>query len=363
MVLPSALGTGFGASWMKSWLVIVIALLAAGVGAAAVWAYDVLFAEQVERSASKYTLATVETGEIGASITLNAVAHWPTRSAGINRARGVVTDVRHKSGTPVREGDVLYTVNLEPVVLGAGKIPPFRTQRVGVRGADVEQLQDFLDRLGYPVGDPPGSFQASTAAAVRAWQAGTGATVDGVVDPGDIIFVRSSFPRAIVFETISVGSTLGGGETVVSLLAKTPRFTMPVTASQAAVMPADTSVVIDGPGGERWDAMVASQRTNPSTSQVEVRLVSGDADQPVCGQRCDAIPTTGSTRLLSKVVTVEPTRGLVIPVAAISSRAEELSVTTDDGTERSISVVASSDGMAVVTGLAAGSRVRIEPQG
>ena len=56
-----------------------------------------------------------------------------------------------------------------------------RLLKMGVRGTDVQQLQQALKAGGYDPGGADGVFGAKTAAAVRAFQQARGLTVDGIV--------------------------------------------------------------------------------------------------------------------------------------------------------------------------------------
>lgn len=349
---------------MRVRFVVLVAVVTAVLGAAATWAAMTLFKDTPREPTATYTLVTVGKGEVGSSIALNTVAAWSATGVGINRAVGVVTEVLVRPGASVKEGQVLYSVNLEPVVIGTGSIPSFRSLAEGATGQDVEQLQTFLAHVGHPTYDSSGTFAASTRSAVRSWQADVGATVDGIVEPGDIVFIPSRLPQTVSLDhgTIKVGASLAGGETVVSLLAQSPRFVLPVTDSQAAVMPAGTVVFIKAPSGGNWKARVASQEPNAATSQTDVVLRASSKGQPICRSACQSIPVLGQTSLESRVVTLRTTRGLVVPVAALLSDAEGVSVMKADGTVSPVTVVASSDGVAVVTGVAPGDRLRIEPK-
>jgi len=342
---------------------ILVAGIAALVGAATAWSVLVLFKDPGTEPASTFTTTTVKEGKVGASIALNTVVTWGSRGAGINRASGVVTRVGPAVRSDAHVGDILYWVDLKPVVVARGATPSFRALSVGSNGDDVVQLQMFMEELGHLVADASGDFGASTDYAVRQWQEDVGATVDGVVDAGDIIYLDSTFPRAVVLRTAvaSVGATLTGGEEVLSVLSASPTFVIPVTDTQAAVMPTGTPVIIDGPSGTRWRAEVASQNVDPRTKQINIRLVAPDPGRPICRSQCGQLPATHTSTLQSRVITVRTVRGLVVPVAAISSGSEGLSVTDEAGQRKSISIVASTDGLAVVEGLKAGERLRIGP--
>lgn len=110
----------------------------------------------------------------------------------VNQLAGTFTAIA-ADGSTANPGDVLYRVNTEPVIALNGGFPAFRTLANGVEaGRDVRQLEQNLVALGY---DPDGtltvdrSFTAATEAAVLRLQADLGAEEDGVVDLGEIVFM------------------------------------------------------------------------------------------------------------------------------------------------------------------------------
>ena len=78
---------------------------------------------------------------------------------------------------------------------------------------------------------------------MKAWQKSLGLTPDGVVQPGDVVFVPSLPTRvALDAEVIHRGGMVTGGEPVVKGLPVSPAFTIPVTDTRAAMMPTGTRV-------------------------------------------------------------------------------------------------------------------------
>jgi peptidoglycan hydrolase-like protein with peptidoglycan-binding domain len=79
-------------------------------------------------------------------------------------------------------------------------------------GHDVQQLEEALVALGY---DPDAmltvdnEFTTATQEVVRAWQEGIGATVDGVVDFGEIVFLPG--PAQVLDVLADPGDQAGGG--------------------------------------------------------------------------------------------------------------------------------------------------------
>ena len=140
------------------------------------------------------------------------------------RVIGTITGVADP-GTALQQGDVLYRVNGEPVVVFYGDVPAYRRlwdAPTNLEGDDVEQLEAALVALGY---DPDGTvtvdqeFTYNTAQVVEEWQEDIGAEVDGVVDLGEVIFIPGP---AQVRTMVAVGDSTGNGGPVASLITGDP---------------------------------------------------------------------------------------------------------------------------------------------
>jgi hypothetical protein len=220
----------------------------------------------------------------------------------------------------------------------------------------------MLAALGFFHAAPDGHFGFGTTIAVKAWQRSLGLTPDGVVQPGDVVFVPSLPTRvALDAKVIHRGGTVTGGEPVVEGLPAAPVFTVPVSDAQAALMPTGTRVQITTDQAE-WEGYVADQRTDPQEGTTII--LAGKDGASICGQDCGSIPVTGRSLLLSKVVTVESVSGLVVPSAALLSSADgTVSVTDTKGASHKVTVTTSAHGMSVIVGVPAGTRVRVPATG
>ena len=121
-------------------------------------------------------------------------------------------------GTEVDNGDLLYEVNREPVVLLTGSVPSYRTLQRSDTGDDVAVLQAALVRLGYdPDGlvEIDGEFGALTEEMVEAWQQTIGADVDGAVELGEIV-VRSGASR-VASVAVGTGDDVSSDTTILVL--------------------------------------------------------------------------------------------------------------------------------------------------
>lgn len=325
--------------------------LLVGAGIAVGWAVtSVLTPASDVLDAAGFTTVVVVPGEVGSSLTLNTAAQWEPVPVGTNRASGVVTGVSVAAGDQVDQGDWLYVVDLRPVVVAEGQVPAFREVGAGARGEDVAQLQVMLGAVGFYDGDATGEVDEGTEEAIRAWQESLGLEPTGVVMDGDVIFVPSLPTRvALDVHLVSRGSGLSGGEAVLQGLPPAPTFTVPVTETQAQLMPLGTRVEVTGPGEVVWEGFVADQVADEFGS-VTVSL-EGTGGAVICGQECGLVPVTGQSLLTSRIVTVETVFGLVVPSAALVTGADGvIAVVEADGVRRAVSVVASARGMSVIEG-------------
>lgn len=343
----------------------LVTWVAAGavVGAVLSWAVIQVFAPPAAvRVTEQFTTATVADGTVAFSLTLNTSAVWKATVTGRNLAGGTVTTIPFDASKEATNGEVLYTVDMRPVVIGVGQIPAYRNLTEGDTGPDVAQLQGVLAAGGWYSGAQDGDFGAATTRAAKAWQKSLGVAVDGVVRASDVIYAPE-LPAKLVIDSKVVfrGAALGGGETVVSAVGATPDFSIAVTDQQARTIPLGTQVSINAPNGGSWSSKVVDTTTD---SNKQIWLVLGSTtDQAICADQCAQVPASGENLLSSRVVVTPETSGLVVPTAALKTTADGTIVVLEpNGTAHSVSVTASARGMSVITGVDAGLVVRVPAQ-
>jgi peptidoglycan hydrolase-like protein with peptidoglycan-binding domain len=86
---------------------------------------------------------------------------------------GIVTSIP-APGTQLGEGAVVLTASGRPLFLLAGDRLGVRDLGPGLVGADVQQLEEALQRLGFDPGTVDESYDAATESAVKAWYAAAG---------------------------------------------------------------------------------------------------------------------------------------------------------------------------------------------
>lgn len=337
------------------WVLAILVL-----GGALGWAGAVVLrpTPQVPTAAGFVTAEAVR-GQVGSELNLAVTAQWTRAPAASNRASGIVTAVTPLDGSPIAAGAVLYKVDQRPVVIAVGAVPAYRDLGQGARGEDVRQLETLLGGLGHLTSAADDRFESDTAAAVRDWQHELGVDPQGVVRSGDMVFV-DQLPARLVLdgEVISRGSTLGGGEAAVLVLADQPEFVLEITQEQADRIPIGTAVQITAPDGQTWEAVTVESR--PGEAGAVVIQLAAVAGGTICADACTQVPVGEPVILDSEVVTDPPVSGVTVPVAALRSTASgDVVVVAPDGSERLVTIEASVGGTAVVEGIAAGDRVRV----
>lgn len=356
--------------------VAIIILLA--VGALIGWSVRTVALPQDDGAPEKAsTTAVVQQGSVGRSLRLDSTATWPSSDqTGQNTAAGTVTSVEVASGDQVTAGQIVYTVDLAPVVVAQGSVPMFRDIRMGDSGADVVQMQSLLASQGYLAEPFEAEVGPMTREAARAWQSEIGAPVENAADEaeadapedsstpsdstdqddggdsnaeeasdsadlivprGRIIFVNSLPARVQVGteeatdpmtgipaespSSFTVGSSVSGGETAFTMLDEAPDFSMTLTDAQAAMIAPGTEVELETSTGETWDALVGDLTPEGDGFKTQLSAEQGSS-QPICNDSCaEAIPVEG-TSVPAHITIVPETEGLVVPTGAVKTMAD-----------------------------------------
>lgn len=335
------------------------------VGLLAGWAVSRVFGgSEPPVEIADHTYVEVVPGEVFDVRTLRAVASWDVVPVATNRASGTVTSVRADPGATVAAGEVMYEVDERPVVAAVGEIPAYRSISRGDRGGDVAQLQRMLSALGWYDGDPDGVFDASVRDAVRDWQESLQLERSGVVELGDIVFFPELPIRVVLDETvIARGKVLAGGEDAIGSLGEAPRFVIDLGVNQTDPVPVGETVSLEAVirGSEvSWEAVAGETRLGPEGWMVELLPLGGTA---ICGDECGLVPVGAGWSLDAALVRVPHTAGLVVPVAALVSKADGSTGVIDEAGEIiGVEVLAVARGMAVVEGVEEATRVQVPAQ-
>lgn len=330
----------------------VVGALVLGVAGVAYWAgTTAVVPPQIPVEAHAGQTYQVASSSVSRSFQVPVSASWHPEQTLVSAVDGVVTSVPHRSGNLAESGDIIATINLEPVVVAEGAVPMFRPLERGVEGPDVAQFQEFLRFKRFLKGPVDGRFGPATAAAAARWQRAIGAK-RGLVGPGSLLFVERLPARLQVLASVAQRTSVGSE--FVRVLADRPDFSANVGASERAELTTGMEIAVSGPDGAMWPG-----RLGTFTSRDDGRFASALTGE-LCGIDCAAIAVEGDTALAGAIVTVPETRGPVVPMSAIVEEPSGvLTVTLADGTRQQVEVVAEADGFAVVTGIQAGAIIEL----
>ncbi len=320
-------------------------------------------------NAAATTTAAIARRSLSARTSLDGTLGYAGDYTVAGQGRGTITWLP-AVGQVIHQGQVLYRVDGQPVVLLYGATPVYRALAQGkkaadVSGADVAQLNRDLVALGYASSDDldPSSdeFSWATKAAIKALQEHLGLTQTGKLDLGQILFL----PTAA--RVTSLSATLGGQASGPVLKATSTRrqVTVNLDAAQQSQIKVGDKVTITLPNGRTTPGRVASVGKVASTP------TAGSSDSPTV--EVDITPTdAAATGTLDKapvqveITTATARNALVVPVNALLALAGggyAVEVVAPDGLHRlvpvSLGLFDDAAGLVQVTGsgLAAGQHV------
>jgi peptidoglycan hydrolase-like protein with peptidoglycan-binding domain len=240
----------------------------------------------------------------------------------VNRRNGTLTWLA-PAGSTVDRGQALYEVDGHKVPLLFGDRPAWRALGPDSSGADVKQLKQNLVALGFATAGSLGTGDAWTAAttdAVKRWQKATGLDQDGVVDPGEAVFL----PGAVIVASQSahLGEDARPGGEVLTATPAAPVVTVKLDAAKRDLVKAGDTVDIELPGGKRIPGTVASVGTAASSANGAGGGGGGGSEVEVA-----VIPNGSTDGLDGAPVSVSVTRQkaenvLAVPVGALLALAE-----------------------------------------
>lgn len=221
-------------------------------------------------------------------------------------------------GTDVAQGQALFSVDGRPVVLLTGQTPMYRPLREGISGDDVRQLQRDLVSLGSdPTLTVDGSYGATTAAAVKAWQTSLGLTASGAILHGEVVFL----PDAVTVSAVNAvaGQAYSSSQTILEVVPQTPSVTIDLDPSlQSAVKVGDSLDLALPTGGSASAtiaaiASVAAVQAGPGagSGQLAIRVTATPTQPGSLAHLDGATVTTSLTTATADNVLAVPVDSLV----------------------------------------------------
>lgn len=228
-------------------------------------------------------------------------------AASVARVTQIVTSIV-ATGTTIGNGDVLYTIDSQPVLALIGAIPEWRTVSVSsANGSDIKQLEQALVDLGY---DPDGAvtvdekFDSTTEAMVKRWQTGLGITASGIVTLGSVVFIPKASAVAAVAR--AVGDSVGDADVMLTLAGASQRVVIDVPAGDEQYFVPGLSVRLSA-GGTGTVELLQSVSRN-STAVVQAVIVP---DAPIASVDNGTTVTVNADLQVATDVFVVPAQALV----------------------------------------------------
>lgn len=353
-MVPARLTWRTGVVWVS---IVVVALVLGWVAA-----FLVIQPPRIESNSARPVTVEAVKGSISVEQPYGVNANWNANPIGANQYGGVLTELRLESaGTEVRAGDILYSVNMDPVIAAVGNIPSFRELSLGAQGEDVKQLQQLLKTLGFSSAEPNGTFSTETQAAVQLWNESLGVASSDRVPFGRIVFLPR-LPTVIApAPDVRIGSLVSAGQAAIIGATDQPEFSFRVLPENVDRTKPGLPVVIDA-NGAQWRAEVdrLERATDDSGATVAIlRPVPGQ--DSICGDTCGAAVSIGEKSMLPARLIIAPkTDGIQVPTAAIVTNASGTSqVITENGDAVDVTVKVSDQGRSIISGIRAGQRIQI----
>jgi hypothetical protein len=309
---------------------VVAAVAAAGIGAVITDGYTGGGTESGGVSGNAYPTSTVTVTRQGLSseIPVNATLGFAGSYTVVNQASGILTRLP-PPGKVIAEGQVLYEVSGQPVVLLYGSTPAYRGlsegTNSGMAGPDVRELNADLVAMGYASSSeiPAGSdvFSSWTTVGVEKLQSALGVSANGTLSLGEAVFLPGA--ARITSVSATLGASAPSGQAIMSATSTTRVVTVDLDTSQQSEVAAGDHVAITLPDDAITPGVVTSVgkvATESSPSSPNSGLSSsGSATIAVMVTPTDpaATGTWDQAQVTVDISTASVKDALVVPVDAL----------------------------------------------
>ena len=225
-------------------------------------------------NADPTSVTTVSQGDITSQTQVSGTLGYSGTYSVVNQAQGTIIKLP-AIGQVVTEGQVLYDVSGDPVVLLYGTTPAFRTLSEGATdsatsGVDVAELNYDLVALGYltsaDIASEPSDFTAYTKAGVEELQAALGVPQNGVLTLGQVVFLPSAARITGVGQNTVLGGMAQPGSQILTASSTNRVVTIDLNPDQQGDVAVGDKVTITLPNGQNTTGTVTSVGTVATNS-------------------------------------------------------------------------------------------------
>lgn len=180
---------------------------------------------------------TVERTDLSTSVELNGSLGYGVATTFTGRNEGTVTWLP-SVGDVIQQGQRLYGVDADPVVLFIGDLPLYRTiDEDSEPGPDIAEVNANLRDLGYRTAPRGNRYTAGTKIALKRWQRDNNLDVTGTLAVGDVAML----PGAVRVDSLMVQPGVQAKTKLMTLTSTTKRVTVGVKRNKV-----DTSLLQKG---------------------------------------------------------------------------------------------------------------------
>jgi peptidoglycan hydrolase-like protein with peptidoglycan-binding domain len=226
-------------------------------------------------------------------------------------------------GTVLKRGQALYELDgARAGIVMYGSRPMWRTLSEDVEsGSDVRQLEQNLNALRHLAkAEVDGVWDDETTEAVERFQKVQKLEVDGILEPGDIVFV----PEAVRVGTLTatVGDHVGPGSPLYDGTSTRRTVTVSLGVSDLDLVAQDLPVTIELPDGSSVDGTVREIGRVVTADSSDQGFPTGESGDPTVEVTIDLADSGAAAAYDAAPVTVEVVREartdvLVVPVHAL----------------------------------------------
>lgn len=270
-------------------------------------------------AAAQVSTATVTRTNLSNSQTLSGTLGFGAASTVTGKGTGTITSLP-QAGATISQGQSLYGVDDQPVVVFYGSSPLYRTLSMPAdgtpppSGADVTVVASNLKALGYkvPSGD---TFTQALSDAIKKWQKKVNMAQTGTLGVGQIVV----FPGAVRINGIQAQLGDSAAEPVLAVTPTDKVITVPVAATNMSGISTGNKVSITLPNGQQVPGTVGviSQTIQSNNNQQQDQNSPPNVNVTITADNAADVANLAAAPVQVTFTTSGKNNVLAVPVTAL----------------------------------------------